>query len=65
MTPLNIISDAFQRQQVVSAVNPAEGGKCDLLSVLVSLRHKDGFLLERTYNSYGGEHKNAQRKGLI
>ena len=34
---LNIISDAFQRQQVAKAVNPAEGGKHDLLSVLVCL----------------------------
>ena len=38
MTPLNIIPDAFQRQQVACAVNPAEGGKLDLLSVPVSLR---------------------------
>ena len=34
-------------------------------TVLVSLRHKDGFLFERTYKSHGGENKNAQRKGLI
>ena len=42
-----------------SLINPAEGGKVDLLSVLVSLRHKDGFLFERTYKSYGGETKHA------
>ena len=31
-------------------VNPAEGGKVDLLSVLVSLRAQGRFLFERTYN---------------
>ena len=49
-------------------VNPAEGGKVDLLSVLVSLRHKDGFLFrtplfpghrELCRKSNGGENKNA------
>ena len=56
---LNIIFDAFQRQQVISIINPAEGGKHDLLSVLVSLRTRTVSFFERTYNSYGGETKNA------
>ena len=61
-----IIIVAFQRQQVVKAVNPAEGGDLkDCYSVLVSLCHKDGFLFyERTYNSYGGETRMPNAKVL-
>ena len=56
MRALDIIYDAFQRQQVAQAVSPAEDGKSILIAytVLVSLDTGTVSFFERTDNFSGG-----------
>ena len=67
MPKFDIITVAFQRQQVAQAVSPAEDGKSFLIAytVLVSLDTGTVFFLNAPTNFPEVKSKNAQRKSSV
>ena len=67
MPKFDIITVAFQRQQVAQAVSPAEDGKSILIAytVLVSLDTGTVFFLNAPTNFPEVKSKNAQRKSSV
>ena len=68
MRALDIIYDAFQRQQVDLSVSPAEDGKSDMIALPrpCVLGHRDGFpFLNAPTILMEVKSKNAQRKSSV